>query len=168
MSLAFSTHLNLSVVQASASMSHLSEDGILKSSESFFLVLRATRDTNIALSTGEVLADVDIHLTLSTKWRTAQEIDKDLTIEDVGFLAHTEDERGKPFVHGCALLSNTTVIAKLLSAGMDGTIKLLLSSVPISDRMGDPFVWGRHRPNMLRISYFEVSVLRREEKQSDD
>ena len=167
MNLAFPTHLRLSVIQASATMSLHGEDGISKSSESFSLVLRATRDANIALSTGERLADVDVHLTLSTKWRTAQELDKDLTNEDVGFLAHTEGERGEPFVHGGALLSNTAVIAKLLSVGTDGTVTLVLPSVPITDKNDAPFEWGRNRPNMLRISHLEVSVLRGEGTQSD-
>lgn len=167
MNIVFPTHLRLLVVQASATMSLLGEDGISRSSESFSLVLRATHDTNVALSTGERLSDVDVHLTLSTKWRTPQELDKDLTNEDVGFLAHTEGERGEPFVHGGALLSNTTVVAALLSAGTDGTVTLVLPTVPITNKKEAPFVWGRNRLNMLRINHLEVSVHRGEGVQSD-
>jgi len=167
MPLAFPKYLRLSVVQAVATMSLHGEDGISNSSESFSLVLRATRDSDIALSTGERLANVDVHLTLSTKWRTAQELDRDLSNEDVGFLAHTEGERGEPFVHGGALLSNTTVIAALLSVGTHGTVTLVLPSVPITDKKDSPFVWGWNRPNMLRISHLEVSVLRGEGTQND-
>ena len=158
MNLAFPTHLRLSVIQASATMSLHGEDGISKSSESFSLVLRATRDANIALSTGERLADVEIHLTLSTKWRTANELDQDLTNVDVGFLAHTKGERGEPFVHGVALLADTTVVGALLSKDTKGRVKLVLSSVPIGERTEAPFIWGTNRPNMLRISHLEVSV----------
>lgn len=165
MNLEFPTHLRMSVVQASATMSLHGEGGILKSSESYSLVLRATGAANIVLSTGERLADVDVHLTLSTKWRTAQDLDKDLTNEDIGFLAHTEGEQGEPFLHGCALLSNTTVISALLS-GTDGTVTLVLPTVPIADKKDEPFEWGRNRPNMLRISNLDVSILRGEGTQS--
>lgn len=144
-------------------MSVHGENGILKASESFALVLRASHDTTIVLSTGESLAEVDVHLTLSTRWRTAPELDKDLTNEDVGFLAHTEGERGEPFVHGGALLSSTSVMAALLSAGAKGTITLVLPSVPIADSWAAQFVWGRNRPNMLRIGHLEVSVFRGDE-----
>lgn len=167
MNLAFPTHLRLSVVQASATMLLHGDEGISKSSESFSLVLRATRDANIALSTGELLADVDVHLTLSTKWRIAQELDKDLSTQDVGFLVHTEGERGEPFVHGGGLLSDTAVVAALLSMNTDGTVTLVLPSVLITDKKDAPFVWGRNKSNMLRISHLEVSILRRERRQSD-
>lgn len=167
MSFAFPTHVFLSVAQVSATMSVHGEDGILKASESFSLVLRASHDANIILSTGERLADVDVHLTLSTRWRTAAELDKDLTNEDVGFLAHAEGERGEPFVHGGALLSNTDIMAALLSAGTKGKVKLVLPSVPFADNKDAPFLWGRNRPNMLRISHLEVSVLRGEEMEGD-
>jgi hypothetical protein len=136
-------------------------------SESFSLVLRASRDTNVVLSTGQRLADVDIHLTLSTKWRTAQALDRDLMIDDVGFLAHNEGERGAPFVHGGALLLNTTVVASLLCAGTTGKVRLVLPTVPFEKAKDAPYVWGRSRPNMLRISHLEVSVLGGEGMQSD-
>lgn len=134
MNLAFPTHLRLSIVQTSATMSLHGENGISKSSESFSLVLRTTSDENIALSTGERLSDLDVHLTLSTKWKTAQALDRDLIDDDVGFLAHIEGERGEPFIHGGALLSNTTVIAALLSAGTNGRVTLVLPSVPSTDK----------------------------------
>lgn len=154
----FPTYLHLSVVRASGTMSLDSESDSAISSESFSLVLRAAHDTNVVLSSGEQLADVEIHLTLSTKWRTANELDQDLTNDDVGFLAHTNGERGEPFVHGAALLADTTVVGALLAIGTEGRVKLVLSSVPIGERTEAPFVWGTNRPNMLRISHLEVSV----------
>ncbi|UVS60028.1 MULTISPECIES: hypothetical protein [Nitrosomonas] len=98
-------------------MSLHSESGNTISSESFSLVLRPAPDTNMVLSSGEQLGDIEIHLTLSTKWRTANELDRDLTDDDVGFLAHTQGERSEPFVHGAALLRDTTVVGALLSRG---------------------------------------------------
>lgn len=165
----FSTYLHLSVVQASATMSLYNEDGVSRSSESFALVLRAAHNTNLVLSTGERLPDVEIHLTLSTKWLTAQDLDRDLANDDVGFLVHTEDERGGPFVHGAALLPNATVVATLLSAGAEGRVTLALSPSVISGDRGDtPFVWGKNRPNALHISHLDVSVLQREGAQGGD
>lgn len=67
MTLAFPTNLNLSVMRISASTSLRVDQDTLKSAESWFLVLRAEDNSRIVLSTGERLAEVDIHLTLSTK-----------------------------------------------------------------------------------------------------
>ena len=154
----FPTYLHLSVARASATMSLHSESGSAISSESFSLVLRAAPDTNVVLSSGEQLVDIEIHLTLSTRWRTANELDRDLTDDDVGFLAHTQGERGEPFIHGAALLRDTTVVGALLSRGTEGRVKLVLPSVPIKERTDAPFVWGTNRPNMLRISHLELSA----------
>jgi hypothetical protein len=153
------TDLYLSVIRTSATMSLHMEGGTLRSEESFSLVLRASQGTNVVLSSGEKLADVDVHLTLSTKCRIAQELDRDLLIDDIGFLAHTEGELGKPFVHGCALLTDTAVVASLLSAGTKGRVSLVSPSVPFEDSKDTPYVWGKNRPNMLRISHLHVSVL---------
>jgi hypothetical protein len=160
------TDLHLSVVRASATNSLHIEADTPQSSDSFFLVLRTSRETNVVLSTGQRLADVDIHLTLSTKWHTAQEIDRDLAFDDVGFLAHSEGERGEPFVHGRALLLNTTIVASLLSSGTTGKVRLVLPTVPFDDNAEAPYVWEKSRPNRLRISNLEVSVLRGEAAQS--
>ncbi len=153
------TDLYLSVIRTSATMSLHMEGGTLRSEESFSLILRAAKDTNVVLSTGEKLADVDVHLTLSTKYRIAQELDRDLLIDDIGFLAHTEGELGRPFVHGSALLTNTTVVASLLSANTKGKVRLVLPSVPFEDGKDTPYVWGKNRPNMLRISHLYISAL---------
>jgi hypothetical protein len=167
MTYALPTALYLSVLRVSANTSLHSDGGSLKSSESWSLVLRASPDTNVVLSTGQRLAAVDIHLTLSTKWRTAQELDRDLTPEDVGFLAHTEGERGEPFVHGGALLSSTAIVNALLGADTVGKVEIVLPTVPFEDKKNNPYVWGRNRPNMLRISHLEVSILRGEDTESD-
>ncbi|WP_232428915.1 hypothetical protein [Aromatoleum toluclasticum] len=118
------------------------------------------------LSTGQRLADVDIHLTLFTKYRNAQELDRDLKTDDVGFLAHTEGEYGAPFVHGAALLFNTTAVAALLSDGMCGKVRMGLPTVPFNDSKDAPYMWDKNRPNMLRISDLEISVFRGEGVQS--
>jgi hypothetical protein len=131
------------------------------------LVLRAAPDTNIVLSTGQLLAAVDIHLSLSTKWRTAQELDPDLAPEDVGFLAHIEGERSEPFVHGSALLSGTKIVNALLGVGTVGKVKMVLPNVPFEDRKEHPYVWGRNRPRMLRIGHLEISVLGGKGAESD-
>jgi hypothetical protein len=167
MTFALPTDLYLSVVRTSATMSLHVEESTLRSSESFALVLRASYDTNVILSTGQRLADVDIHLTLFTKHRTANELDQDLKTDDVGFLAHTEGEYGAPFVHGAALLFNTTVVALLLSNDIRGKVIMGLPTVPFNDSKDTPYVWGQNRPNMLRMSYLEISALRGDGAQSD-
>lgn len=159
MQYALATDLYLSVVRVSATMSLHVEAEAPQSSESYSLVLRASRDTNIVLSTGQRLADIDIHLTLSTKWRAAHELDRDLTIDDVGFLAHTEGDRGEPFVHGAVLLLNTAVVSSLLCAGTSGRVSLVLPAVPFEAKAEAPYIWEKNRPNMLRISNLEVTVL---------
>ncbi|WP_430231954.1 hypothetical protein [Nitrosomonas communis] len=148
-------------------MSLHSESGNTISSESFSLVLRLAPDTNMVLSSGEQLGDIEIHLTLSSKWRTANELDRDLTDDDVGFLAHTQGERSKPFVHGAALLRDTTVVGALLSRGAEGRVKLVLPSVPIKEITDTSFVWGTNRPNMLRISHLELSAFPIKETQCE-
>jgi hypothetical protein len=163
------TGISLSVIRTVAEISLCVEGDTPRSSERFDLVLRASSDTNIVLSTGHRLADVDIHLMLSTEWRTAQELDRDLTISDVGFLTHTLGERGEPFVHGIALLfnTNTAAVASLLYPGVSGKVRLGLPTVPFEDRKDAPYVWGRNRPYMLRISHLALSVIRDGETRSD-
>ena len=167
MTYVFPTGLNLSVIRVSATVSLHVEGDAPRSSESFSLVLRASRETNIVLSTGQRLADVDIHFTLSTKWRTAQDLDRDLKINDVGFLAHIEGERGVPFVHGGALLLNTTVVASLLCSGTHGRMSLVLPTVPFEERRDVPHVWGTNRENILRIGHLQLSALCGEGTESD-
>lgn len=154
------TNLYLSVINASATTSLNAAGDTSKSSESWSLVLRSSPDTNIVLSTGHRLADIDIHFTLSTKWRTRQELDRDLAPDAVGFLSHNEGEQGEPFVHGEALLLNTTIVAALLSTGITGKVRMEIPTVPFVDGEKVPFVWGSNRPNMLHISHIEISVLR--------
>ena len=167
MTYVFPTDLHLSVTRISATVSLHVEGGALRSSESFSLVLRASRGTNIVLSTGQRLADVDIHFTLSTKWRTAQDVDRDLKSADVGFLAHTEGEQGVPFVHGGALLLNPTVVASFLCAGTHGKMILVLPTVPFEEGTDVPYVWGANRENMLRIDHLQLSALCSEGTESD-
>jgi hypothetical protein len=138
------------------------EGGTTRCAESFALVLRSDSDTNIVLSTGESLSEVDVHLTLSTKWRTGPEIDEDLTDEDVGFLCHSEGEGNTPFVGGGALLLQTSILASLLAPGVSGTVKLTLPTVPFKQSNEPPYVWGHDRTHFLRVSHVEVSALRPE------
>ena len=157
------TCLYLSVIRVSASASLHGEGGTLRSSESLSLVLRADSDTNIVLSTGQRLATVEIHLTLSKQWRTAQELDRDLTPDDVGFLVHNEGEHREPHVGGGALFLSSTAIANaLLGVGTTGKVQFVLPSVPFSDKQTDPYVWGQGRPNKLRISHLDISISRDE------
>ena len=136
-------------------------------SESFSLVLRASRETNIVLSTGQQLADVDVHFTLFTKWKTGPDLDQDLENDDVGFLAHIEGERGAPFVHGGALLLSKTVVAALLCVGTHGKVKATLPTVPFENRKDAPYIWGTNKSNMLRISHLEISATRSKATKSD-
>lgn len=167
MTYVYPTSLYLSVTRASAAMSLYVNADSPRCSESFSLVLRAAQDTNAVLSTGQRLADVDIYFTLSTKWKTVQELDKDLGIDDVGFLSHNEGDRGVPFVHGAALLLSTTVVASLFHVGTHGSMKLVLPTVPLDARSDTPYVWGTNRENMLRVSHLELSALRGEPMDSE-
>lgn len=154
----FSTQLCLTVNRAAVRTSYYREDGTTKSLESFDLVLRAHGDTNIVLSSGELLADIEIHFTLSTKRQMPAELDRDLEDEDVGFLVHTEGERGEPLVHGAALLPDSGLAAALLPRAVDGTVTLILPAITPNAQTNTPFVWGKNRPHMLRIVRIDLSV----------
>ena len=104
-------------------------------------------------SSDQRFADVDIYLTLSMKWRNAQALDRNLKIDDVAFLADGEGERGAPVVYGGAVQLNTTVVASLLYAGTNGKVRLVLPTVLMEEAKDAPYVWGRNRPNMFRISH---------------
>lgn len=110
------------------------------------------------------VSEVDVHLTLSTCWRTGPELDDDLTDEDVGYLCHSEG----PFVGGGALAPQTSVLASLLIPGVSGTVKLVLPTVPFRQRNHESYVWGHERPHALRVSHVEVSAVRPETAEYDD
>jgi hypothetical protein len=162
-----STNLFLSVVRSKATMSLSVGSGEPASSESFSLVLRAARDTNIVLSSGQRLNEFDIHFTFLSKCRNGPELDRDLSMDDVGFLTHAQGERGEPYIHGMALLINSRIIRLLLSPGVSGTVSLTLPTVPFSESTDRPYVWEKNRPNMLRINHIEISAILGKVAQTD-
>lgn len=162
-----STDLLLTVTQVAAHMSVHSGNGEPTTSHSFSLVLRAIRNTNIALSSGVSLDDVDIHITLSTEWCTGPELDRDLSHNDVGYLAYTDGERDEPFIHGAAFLKNSKIVRLLLTSGVTGIVNIILPTVPFSESPDEPYVWGKNRQNVLRISHFAVSAIAKKVEQED-
>jgi hypothetical protein len=159
MSTGLPTYLFLFVVGKSATSSTFAEGSTIRTEESVSLVLRASRDSNIVLLGGTSISDVDIHLTLSNKWSTGPQLDRDLTLDDVGFLAHNDGERGMPFVHGAVIVRSTAIVERLLSRDAKGRVQLVLPAVPFQSDAATPFVWGKGRSNMLRVSQVTVSIL---------
>jgi len=156
-----STLMPFTVISAAGTLSLVGGEGVQLSSEKYSLVLRVSSSSDIVLSTGERLGDVDIHLLLSPMYKIAKEIDEDLTIEDIGFIVHVE-ESGVPFIHGTALLQDSTVVASLLSKGTRGS-GILFICEGNSKQFKPPFVWGKYRQNMLHIRSLEICVTQAKE-----
>ena len=127
--------------------------------ESIALVLRATSDANIRLVGGVPLASVDVHFTLSTRWRTPGELDRDLGPEDVGFLAHNLGPRNEPTVHGASVIVSSPIAAVVANCSTQSYLELSLPTVPFSDDPNAPYVWGLQRDHMLRVSRLELKVM---------
>lgn len=155
MAFVFPTTLYLSVVGVSANVRFESKGGHVRSSTTYSLTLRADRETRIMLSTGQPLQEVDVHLTLSSKWGTAASgLDIDLGEDQVGYLVHTGDD-SSPHVGGAAVVDEVAILSSLLQPKTWGLVKLHLPSVPF-DVGSPPFVWQKARSHRLSIESIEV------------
>ena len=136
--------------------------------EEYRLILRAINCTNIILDSGEHLSEVDINFTLSSKYKSSKEINRELTEDDLGILVHIEDGDGSPFVHGKAPLIDRTVLQNLFNKGTKGYVTIQLPTVPFEDDTTKPYVLKKNIPNMLRISGLSVSSLRTHKDANDE
>ncbi|MES9943407.1 MAG: hypothetical protein ABW080_00430 [Candidatus Thiodiazotropha sp.] len=163
-----SSSVSFNVLDISASMEMHIEEKAVVHYEEYQLILRAIKSTNIVLDSGKHLSDVDINLTLSSKFKSSKEIDRELTEDDLGFLAHIEDSDGSPFVHGTAPLIDRTVLQNLFNKGTKGYVTIQLPTVPFEDDTTRPYVFKKNRPNMLRISGLSVSSISTHEDDNDE
>lgn len=149
------------IVGASVVQEVICHEGHYTTERKYGLVLRA-REGKIRLTTGESLKNVDVHFTLSSRWRAPQELDRDLKPEDVGFLFHSPPESpgGLPFIHGACIWPSEPLPEALFSGTTQGTVGLTLSSVPQVPDQEEPFTWSCFRPHMIRIASVWVSVAR--------
>ena len=150
------TTVRFTVLSAEAAAEIAAESGVVTSHETLSLVLRSSRDANMCLSSGLALCDIDVQVTLSSRWKAGVDLDRDLKPEDVGFLVHTAGENGESRVHGGAIIMPSALLAAIVADADDVRIDMVLASVPYSDDQLQPFVWGRNRGCMLPINRIEV------------
>ena len=159
MSISFPMHVSFTVVGVTVSEYSNMDEGNLCSGQDFTLALRADDRTKIRLSSGELLKDVDVKLKLSSKWKTPEEVDRELQPQDIGFL-HNSCETDSPSVHGAAIWPSGLLPSALLQGSVKGLVSLTLSSVPTVLDREDPFIWSCGRPHFIRISDISVSAIR--------
>lgn len=159
MTFTFPMLVSLSVLRASISSDVEMRDGLPSGTSSLNLVLLADRDTKIHLAGGEPLSATELHFTISSKWRTPTELDRDLTVDDVGFLSHTRESNGKSFVHGAAVWPNEPLPQYLLSENLSRNAQFIIKSLPTVLESAPPHSWGTNREHVLRLSSVRFSAL---------
>jgi hypothetical protein len=162
MTIQFPMLVLFSVVRASMSSDIEIRDGLPCSISSLNLVLVAERDTKIHLLGGEPLSAVELHFSISSKWRTPTELDRDLTANEVGFLCHTRESNGKAFVHGAAIWPNEPLPQYLLVEDLRRNAQLTIASLPTIVESAPPHSWGTNREHVLRLSSVRFSALQGE------
>jgi len=150
------------VLRASMSSDLEMRDGAPRLSHGLYLVLLAERDTKIQLSSGEPLSEIELHFSVSSKWRTTTELDSDLTAPDVGFLSHNKESNGKAFVHGAALWPDEPLPQYLLAEHLRRNARFSISSLSTLSDSSPPHSWATGREHFLRLSSLQFSVIQGE------
>jgi len=122
-----------------------------------FMVLRARRDIEVRLSSGESLNAVDAHLSLITGLASPSELAPELKSEDLGFLLHSTTGSQPPFIHGAVACSTENLPYHLLTPGLRTNVLLTISSLPQLLDYEEPHIWHPGRNSMLRISAYSIS-----------
>lgn len=146
------------VLRASMSCDLEMRDGAPCLNHGLHLILLAERNTRIQLSSGESLSEVELHFSVSTKWRTTTELDAGLTAHDVGFLSHNQVSNGKAFVHGAALWPNEQLPQYLLAEQLKRNAHFSIASLPTLSDSSPPHSWATGREHFLRLSSVQFSV----------
>ena len=150
------------VLHASMSSELAMRDGAPRSNHGLYLVLLAERNTKICLSSGDPLSEVELHFSLSSKWRTPIDLDCDLTAHDVGFLSHNQEPNGKAFVHGSALWPDEPLPQYLLSEHLRRNAQFTIASLPTLSDSSPPHSWATGREHFLRLSSVQFSAVQGE------
>lgn len=159
MTIQFPMFVSFSVVRASMSSEIEVHDGLPRAINCLNLVLLADRDTKIHLAGGAPLSEIEIHFSISSKWRAPADLDRDLTANDVGFICHTRESNGKAFVHGAAVWPNEPLPQYLLADNLSHNAQFTIASLPTILESDPPHSWGTNRENILHLSSVHFSAL---------
>lgn len=132
-------------------------DGNFEVEQKFNLVLRAEKRTKILLSSGEPLSEVDVHLTLSTRWKKPDDLE--MSAADAGYLSYSDGGYGE-HVGGALAWPIDTFPITLLANGAKGLVSLSFSTVPTIIDGSEPFVWNSGKLGCLKIASASISTVR--------
>lgn len=155
--------VSFSVLHASILSEIEMRSGLPFVTSSLNLVLLADRDTKIQLVGGEHLSTIELHFSISSKWRSPKELNPDLTADDVGFLCHTRESNGNAFVHGSAVWpTNEPLPQFLLSDNLRRNVHFTIPSLSRVFESEPPYSWGTNREYGLRLSSICFSAMQGE------
>ena len=162
MTIQFPMLVSFRVLRASLSSDLEVQNGLPCVNNSINLVLVADRDTKIHLTGGEPLSEVELHFSISSKWNTSTDLDRDLSAQDVGFLCHTQEQSGKAFVHGAALWPDESLPQYLLAEHLNRSAHFTIASFTTLSESSPPHSWGTNREHALRLSSVRFSAVQEE------
>lgn len=162
MAIQFPMHVLFNVVHASMSSDVEMHDGCPCAISSLDLILLADHETRIQLAGGERLSEVEIHFSLSSKWRRPEELDRDLAGNDVGFLCYTREPNGQAFVNGAAVWPNEPLPQYLLADNLSRNAQFTIASLSAVLPSGPPHSWEPNRGHALRLSSVRFSAWQRQ------
>ena len=148
--------IHATVVAAYSSTSiHLNETGRVVERRNSF-VLRAMPNTRIALETGELISDVNIHLTSSSTHTTPADLQTELSDNAVGHLNYSV-AAGKAHLNSDLIWLPELDPHLFLNPNVVGQIHLLMSTLLSIAPTEDPYLWRPNYENLLRVKAISFS-----------
>jgi hypothetical protein len=123
------------------------------------LTMRADNYAKIDLSNGRPINHYDVHFSLSTKCRTAKDIDADLNDDEIGFLVYS-DNKSEIFIHGSAVWPHDTFIDGICNPDVKVYLSLTLANQEVVHDYAPSITWKPHRDGAFRLSALDISVVR--------
>lgn len=150
--------LYFEVERLSESIDFTIENGDQIINRRFNLVLRPELESKIKLDSGKSLSCFDVHLTLFTKFKKPEELDADLTTDEIGYLCNTEENR-KPILSGGVIWPLDSLPWGMTSVNTVGRVHLTISNLEVIPEYAPPFVWGKNRQNALHIKAIQLGCV---------
>jgi hypothetical protein len=115
-------------------------------------IAHASDDTDIVLSDGTPMSSHQVHMQLISGLSSVEQLDRNLTSTDVGFLINVKQSTEKdPFIHG-AIFWPGPLPYHLLQPGLGKHLRLTIEDMPDNGPWGEPVTWEAGRDHSLRIS----------------
>lgn len=129
--------------------------------------MRADNYAKIDLSNGKPINHYDVLFSLSTKFKTAKDIDADFNENEIGFLVYSDD-KNEISIHGLAVWPYDTFIEGICNPDLKAYLSLTLANQEVVHDYAPSIIWKPHRDGAFRLSALDISVVRNKDESDSD